>query len=31
LLFAYVVDTSKRFVYVLRSLSDRTRYYTGVT
>ena len=26
-----VVDSSKRFVYVLRSLSDRTRYYTGVT
>jgi putative endonuclease len=26
-----VVDAPKRFVYVLRSLSDRTRYYTGVT
>ena len=23
--------TKKRFVYVLRSLSDRDRYYTGVT
>ena len=26
-----VVDSPRRFVYVLRSLSDRTRYYTGVT
>lgn len=25
------MDSPKRFVYVLRSLSDRTRYYTGVT
>jgi len=26
-----VVTPSKRFVYILRSLGDRDRYYTGVT
>ena len=26
-----VVDRQKRFVYVIRSLTNRDRYYTGVT